>query len=200
MKKYLLGIMCFISLNTFAVSASNNEFDGDFCKNGYAAPWVGACVCRNPMAYTGKYCDIPTKSDCKKNSECDKSDFCLTLDGAGKCTSVKERGSVTINNDIFVLSDMLLNYPSAVNFCKALGNEYRQATRADFSCADIGPLCLDTNMLITLQEHLGTSGFFWLDSKDDAVAYYADINDGTVYETSRQNIKTTQALCIKKEK
>ena len=43
-------------------------------------------------------------------------------------------------------------------------------------------------------------GFFWLDAKDDVNAYYADINDGTVYETAKKNIKTIQALCIKKEK
>jgi hypothetical protein len=193
-------MMCIISLNALAISGLDDEFDGDFCQDGYAAPWVSACVCNNPIAYTGKYCDTPTTTSCKTNSECSKDAFCLTLDDSGKCAPVKERGPITINKNDFVLSDMLLNYQSAVRFCNALGGGYRQAERADFSCTDIGPLCLDINTVISLQEPLGTKGFFWLDSKDNDIAYYADINDGTVYETSKQNIKTIQALCIKKGK
>lgn len=200
MKKYIFLSCCMITLNVYAVSFFNDKFDGDFCRNGHAAPWVGACVCEKPIAYTGRYCDISIEQECLLNADCASEYFCLSQDEKKGCVPVKARGPVVVENIEFILSDMLLNYQSAIDFCKGLGAEYRQAIRSDFDCADIGPTCLDTRKIIVLQEIFGMKGFFWLDAKDEANAYYADINDGTVYETSRKNIKTMQALCIKKEK
>ncbi len=183
-----------------AVGFINEPLDTDFCQKGYGAPWVGACVCDNPTIYTGRYCDVRTTGSCQSNQECAQDSFYLQAEENGACAPIKTQGPVIINNASFIISDMLLNYQSAERFCSSYtGGGYRQATRADFSCSGIGPACLDTDTVMTLQEHLGTRGFFWLDSKDETNAYYADMNDATVYETSKQNFKTIQALCIKKE-
>lgn len=199
MKKHIVFIFCFFVLHTLP-AFSLEMLDTDFCKNGHGAPWIGACICDNPTVYTGRYCDVRTTGSCHSNKECSKDSFCLQSDGIGACTLTTGQGPIVINNVSFIISDMLLNYQSAERFCSSYtGGGYRQASRADFSCSDIGPACLDTDIVITLQEHLGTRGFFWLDSKDETNAYYADMNDGTVYETSKQNFKTIQALCIKKE-
>ena len=198
MKKVFIFCFCFLTFYSVTV-LSSEAFDTDFCKNGYGAPWVGACVCDNPTVYTGRYCDVRTTGSCHSNKECPKDSFCLQSGETAVCALTTGQGPIVVNNVSFVLSDMLLNYQSAERFCSSYtGGGYRQATRADFGCSGIGPACLDTDTVITLQEHLGTRGFFWLDSKDETNAYYADMNDATVYETSKQNFKTIQALCIKK--
>lgn len=200
MKKFFyILVVLFMSFEVKAIIFQNEQFDADFCQNGYAAPWVGACICEESLTYAGRYCDMPTNEVCRQNKECSREHFCLQTEAKGMCVSIYGRGPLAINGMEFVLSDMLLNYKSAENFCASLGKKYRQATRKDFMCDDIGPGCLDTEKIIELQKMFGTIGFFWLEAKDDNIAFYADINDGTVYETSKQNIKTLQALCVKGE-
>lgn len=198
MKKHIAFIFCFFVLHTLP-AFSLDMLDTDFCKNGHGAPWIGACICDNPTIYTGRYCDIHTDGACSVNKNCKKGYFCVQSDTEGACASATKHTPIQINASEFVLSEMLLNYQSATNFCSALGKKYRQATRSDFMCDGIGPACLDTETIIALQDAFGSRGFFWLESKDKVAAYYADINDGTVYETSKQNFKTLQALCIKKD-
>jgi hypothetical protein len=191
MKKSVVLCLCFIVFKALGVQASSDVFDADFCRNGHSSAWVGACICEKPTEYTGRYCDVQMTSVCHSNKDCPKDMFCSQVDNVSKCVPLLARGSVVVQKSQFVLSDMLLNHQSAEWFCSAYkGGGYRQATRADFLCADIGPLCLDTDVVIGLQEYFGMRGFFWLDAKDDVNAYYADINDGTVYETAKKNIKT----------
>ena len=198
MKNVLIFCFCLFIVQS-AVGFINEPLDTDFCQKGYGTPWVGACVCENPILYTGRYCDIHTTNFCQSNQECAQDSFCLQAEENGACAPIKTQGPVIIDNGSFVMSDMLLNYQSAKRFCAQYKQGYRQASRADFMCTGIGPACLDAKQIIALQDNFGTRGFFWLDSKDETNAYYADMNDGTVYETSKQNFKTIQALCIKKE-
>ena len=197
MKLFYGLISLFVPFYAQAMIVSNDIFDADFCRNGYPSTWGGACVCKNPTEYTGRYCDIYMKEICQKNSDCGTEYFCITDENIGKCAPLMARGAVTSEKGMFVLSDMVLNYQSAQSFCTGLGESYRSVVRSDFDCADIGPSCLEAQMIIELQEGFGTRGFFWLDAKDSLNAYYADINDGTVYETRQDNFKTMQALCIK---
>ncbi len=198
MKNILIFCLNLLMAST-VVGLTNEPLDTDFCQKGHGAPWVGACVCDNPTVYTGKYCDIRTTKSCGSNKECPRDAFCLQGSEKGACAPIKGMGPIIINNDSFVLSDMLLNYQSAERFCAQYENGYRPANRSDFMCMGIGPACLNAEQIIALQDAFGTRGFFWLDEKNDTQAYYADINDGTVYETSKQNFKTMQALCVKKE-
>lgn len=200
MKKiFFIGLCCF-SFNVLAHQRTDTSFDPDLCQNGYGSTWVNACICDAPTTVSGKYCNIHITKQCEKNNKCGNDSFCLSINGVNMCAPNVARGTLEMDNTKYVLSDMLLNYESSEHFCKSLGNGYRQATRSDFGCANVGPGCLNTEKVIGLQEFFGLRGFFWLDKKDTQNAYYADINDGTVYETSQNNLKTTQALCIKKEK
>ena len=196
----VFGLFLMLSSVGVALTVSQQQFDADFCVNGHGSSWVNACVCSEPTQFTGIYCDNRLGPVCQKNQDCPNNQFCAIFANANKCAPLVVRHTVTDEKGTFALSDYLLNYDSAIQFCQSLGDGYRLATRADFDCQASGPACLALSRVLLLQETFTTRGFFWLDEKDEKNAYYADFNDGTVYSCSKSNIKTTQALCIKEHR
>ncbi len=206
--KYALLMGCLICLfNPFSAQGNclfdNTPYDPDLCYNGKAGTYMGACTCYNPQQVSGRYCSVLPSGKCADDNTCPKDEFCAVFPKANikNCFPLIGRGPAVSQDKSFILSDSLLTHANAVSFCQAIGEGYRLISRQDFKCTDTGIGCLDTEMLGILQETFGYKLFFWLDAKEDTdQAYYADLNDGTVYYTSKNNNATNQALCIKMEK
>ena len=91
----------------------------------------------------------------------------------------------------------MLSHSEAVQFCQSLGKNWTLANRNIFSCAQTGINCLDINLFSHIKKQYSHRGFFWLEeTSDNQNAYYADLNDGTVYHMNKLNSKTAQALCF----
>jgi hypothetical protein len=160
---------------------TKTSFDPDLCQNGYAGSWTGACICFDD--YHGKYCD-------KKK----------TLNSQAKKTDLSSKSiNYSSKNQSFqiVLSDEVLSHADAVQFCNSLGKQWTLAYRKNFNCSQTGVNCLDANLFGYIKQQYGHRGFFWLEETvDNQNAYYADLNDGTVYHMNKLNNKTAQALCF----
>ena len=170
------------------------------CINGHASRWAGACICNNPALYFGQYCDEKPVKDCYSNKDCPSEHFCLLINNEGKCHKANATNRLKINSISFALSDSLISYDNAAPFCSALKGGYRPVSRKDFHCNGMGAACLDRNLTIKLQEQYGNLGFFWLEKTENSNnAYYADLNDGTIYYTNKDNFKFNQVLCIRRE-
>lgn len=203
-----------------------DSFDADLCQNGKGGTWLGACACYNSEKRGGRYCDTVPQGACQTNADCSDSSYCHILkekttvcekdaitqtepqkcftsgETKGVCYPLKGYGIARTNNGAFVLSDSILNKRQADNYCTALGQGWRTAARADFSCNSLGPGCLDFDTLTSIKKAFHTRGFFWLElelATNTPQNYYADIMDGTVYRTNADNGSTMQALCILKE-
>lgn len=152
-----------------------SAFEPDLCLNGYAGSWTGACICFQKGAYPNRYCNPNFKQ-------------------------IDIHQKVTIKDKTFVLSGGIVNWDEANKFCSQLKKGYKLATREDFNCKKTGIGCLDNKIFIPIKEKYGHRGFFWLEeSENTEKAYYADLNDGTVYNTAKSNSSTMQALCVKED-
>ncbi len=155
----------------------DTPFEPDLCQNGFAPSWGGACHCFN-NEYTGRYCDEKAEGQLSRSA----------------LKPVKTPAGT------FILSASLLNYNQAVSFCSEIDSNFKPATRKDFSCNGTGIGCLNKETFILLKKQYGNRGFFWLDEvPNEDKAYYADLNDSTVYNTKKTNTATIQALCIRKD-
>ena len=183
-------------------TTDNTPYDPDLCVNGSAGTYTGACSCYEPSEFSGRYCSVSSSKTCLTNSDCETGYFCALFDTSetGSCLQLIARGPININGFSAILSDSILSQKNSSAFCQALGDGYQLATRLDFNCKNTGLNCLNTDMLSALQNKFGYKLFFWLERKEKTeLAYYADLNDGTVYYTTPSNQKTNQALCLKKE-
>lgn len=177
------------------------DFYADMCENGHSSRWANACICDNPNEFSGKYCSERMIKKCLFNADCPSNSFCLMYQGKGACFPMQIRNKLETPKAIYVLSDALLSHLNADLFCQSLGNDFRPASRSDFECFYEGASCLDRELFLQIQDTFGTIGFFWLDGKERTNnAYYADLNDGTVYNIAKDNIKSNQVLCVREKK
>ena len=203
-QRFLFGVIAFcicgmLSDRGMAFSHSG-DFNTDLCANGHASTWAGACVCDYPNQFSGRYCSERPVSPCRADKSCPTGSYCLIHKNEGACFKTTSRGKLVIDHVSYVLSDALISYPNAAAFCSGLGNTYRPIQRKDFNCDGEGAACLDVRLMIKLQDVFGQRGFFWLDERpESADAYYADLNDGTVYYTQRDSFKFNQVLCVGEE-
>ena len=176
-------------------------YDSDRCMQGSAGRWTGACACYNAKQTAGRYCDQPVGGPCQNNTQCQKDEFCLypSKETTGVCHKIVHYPVKTTGwlfwKKSYLLSGELMNWPSAQAFCEAVGG--RMMTRADFGCQSMGVSCLDFDLLTLLKPANGL-GFFWLDEDTGkpSMAYYADFNDGIVYNFKKSSAAVTQALCV----
>lgn len=176
----LLCICCFLIPSNILANTNiiNKPFEPDLCQNGFAPSWGGACRCFEPNKYTGRYCDEKTNGTPSKQI----------------------LKPVQTKNGLFILSASLMNHNQTKDFCFSLGNGFRPATRADFFCNTNGIGCLNKDIFIPIKKQFGNRGFFWLEeTESNDTAYYADLNDSTVYHTQKTNTATIQGLCIQKD-
>lgn len=191
---------------TAAVSWADPEvyqtpYDSDQCVQGTAGRWTGACACNDAKNTAGRYCDQPVGSLCNTSSGCQTDEFCFypPKEMSGVCHKISYYPAITKGwffwKKSYVLSGELMNWPSAQAFCRAIGG--RSVTRADFGCKTMGVSCLDFDLLNLLKPAKGL-GFFWLDEDENkpSMAYYADFNDGIVYNFKKSSAAVTQALCV----
>jgi len=203
--KFFVGIfyICILSysINVLAKFDVNPEFNANKCVHGHASRWVNACVCDRVDKFGGKYCSEPAVHTCSSNQECPENSFCFMYQGKGSCFKNQVRDVLETPQAFYVLSDSLLSYSNAEVFCSSLETSFRPITRKDFNCFSEGAACLDKKLILAIQDTFGVKGFFWLDNKAGTnSAYYADMNDGTVYNTIQENVKSNQVLCIREKK
>lgn len=178
--KHILLIICYLAIffiQTDCFSSDRQQiiqtpFEPDLCQNGYAGSWTGACICFKKTKNPNRYCN---------------PDTILT----------EIHPFVQAENKTFTLSGGILSWDDAVHFCTNLGQNFRLATRMDFSCQSTGIGCLNKKTFLPIKQQYGNRGFFWLDQADLNKAYYVDLNDGTVYNTKKSNQTTMQALCVR---
>lgn len=175
-------------------------FDADKCVHGRGGTWNGACACYHLDQQGGRYCDTAPTGTCQTNNDCPTDFYCQQTNAAtGFCYQTSGYGPVSVQENLFVLSDSVMNKPSADYFCSSLGKGWKSASRADFACKSLGPGCLNIKKLTALKKGFPFRGFFWLENEirlNTPQAYYADLMDGTVYRTKNDNQSTIQALCI----
>lgn len=195
-----LSVLCF-SMNCWAEFwESSLDFDADMCENGHSSRWANACVCDDPNEFSGKYCSEQMIRSCFSNADCPPDAFCLIRQEKGSCFPTQIRNKLETSKAIYVLSDALLSYLNADAFCSSLGKGYRPVSRSDFDCFSEGASCLDRGLFLQIQDLFGMLGFFWLDEKKGmGEAYYADLNDGTVYSTIKDSITSNQVLCVREK-
>ena len=151
-------------------------FEPDLCLAGYAGSWTGACICNKKQEKPNRYC---------------LSSF----------NKIEILPYIKVNDKTITLSSGITNWEEAKLFCTEIGDGFKLASRADFNCKQTGLGCLDNELFLPIKEKYGNRGFFWLEETEDLKkAYYADLNDGTIYNTSKSNSTTMQALCIKEDK
>jgi hypothetical protein len=98
-----------------------------------------------------------------------------------------------VNDKTITLSGGITNWKEAKLFCTKIGDGFKLASRADFNCKQTGLGCLDNKLFLPIKEKYGNRGFFWLEETEDLKkAYYADLNDGTIYNTSKSNSTTDE--------
>ncbi len=198
--KVFLSIALIYSMECLAEFNINPEFNAEKCVHGHASRWMNACICNNPNKFLGKYCQETVVPSCASNKDCPQNSFCFLYQGKGGCLKNKLRNVLETSQTFYALSDSLLSYFNAESFCDSLGVGFRPISRQDLHCQSEGASCLDKELMLHLQSVFGNRGFFWLDEKNKSKnAYYADLNDGTVYNISKGNIKSCQVLCIKEK-
>lgn len=187
MIKKLFLILLVTSISTYAQAQTSKEsisktqdiqiiqssFEPDLCQNGFAGSWTSGCVCQDKVNMPNRYCIKDFKG-------------------------YEVHSFVQIENKTFTLSGALLNWDNANSFCQSIG--FKLASRKDFNCASTGIGCVDNKIFLPIKSQYGNRGFFWLeDAETKENAYYADLNDGTIYNTKKTNNSTIAALCIKED-
>lgn len=176
----------------------NTPFEADKCDKGFAPSWAGGCACFNEMG-SGRYCkQLMSKKVCHTNQDCDKNSYCSLNFQTGICKPIEALKPVQTKKGTFILSAELLSKKSADNFCASLDSGYKSASRSDFNTNQTGIGKVDLEIFIPIKKAYTNRGFFWLESiEGEDNAYYADLNDGTIYHTNQNNKSTMQAMCIK---
>ena len=204
--KLIIGIVfALISSSHADPVIYQTPYNSDQCAQGTAGRWTGACACYDSTKTAGRYCDEPVGVPCDTNSQCQSDEFCFypPKELAGVCHKIFHYPAITkgwwLWKKSYILSGELMNWPSAQSFCAALDG--RIITRADFKCHSMGASCLNLDLLTLLKPAKGL-GFFWLDEDEEkpGMAYYADFNDGIVYNFKKSSAAVTQALCLVGEK
>lgn len=205
--KFIYIIVCFLSFSGVAspvIQTDDSSFDVDGCFYGESGSWTGACSCYPFYNKSGAYCNEEERGTCSSVNGCDTGFYCNVDLNTSSCVKKPKEGrcfrtiaySEIKNQKRFIISRSLMNWESAVLFCKALGPGWRLATRIDLDCQDNGPGCIENKYLSDFQKKAGIRGFLWLDKAKGCHAYYMDLNDGNIYNMNKNLATINQALCL----
>lgn len=182
----------------FEQTIDNSDFYSDECENGEYGGWAGACACYPQEPYSGKYCAEKSTSVCSQTKDCLTGDYCnISGRKKGLCFKAMHYGKISVGTEAFIVSRSLLGFEDVARFCEAFGGIPLQ--RHQFNCSGAGVGCIDTKYLNPFQETIGTRAFIWLEKTNEPNrAYYLDLNDGIIYNTSVDSTDTAQGGCLLK--
>ena len=208
---------------------SGNECIMDTCDAEFLTNGENGCTaCTNGnyyMSYMDEPCDTPTNiSGCKSNKDCASDEYCKIMrtygdasnsdwrpdnvstcrPNKGICTKFEEGTNHKYKKNAFVMSESLMPWWAAENWCRAKGLEMTKLEDLGISWKDNG-YHEDGEDWDGLAKVFGSNGWLWMaDSHDECRAYYVNTaqrrvgNDrryATYLDYNRENLQGGHALC-----